>query len=139
MEAKVILEHCRLGHLLFDSMAKVFPEIMSKVDKRKLVYDACEFGKHTKSIYASRGHRSISPFMLIHSDVWTCPVISISGMKYFITFIDCYSHMTWIHLMKQDNEVLKCFQKFCSLAENQCDARIKLLRIDNGTDQVCEQ
>jgi hypothetical protein len=77
--------------------------------------------------------------MLIHSDVWTCPVISISGMKYFITFIDCYSHMTWIHLMKQNNEVLICFQKICSLAENQCDARIKLLRIDNGTDQVCEQ
>jgi hypothetical protein len=82
MEAMVILEHCRLGHLSFDTMAKVFPEIMSKVDKRKLVSDACEYGKHTRSIYVSRGLRSISPFMLIHSDVWTCPVISISGMKY---------------------------------------------------------
>jgi hypothetical protein len=69
MEAKVILEHCRLGHLSFDTMAKVFPEIMSKVDKRKLVCDACEYGKHTRSIYVSRGLRSISPFMLIRFDV----------------------------------------------------------------------
>jgi transposase InsO family protein len=128
--------HCRLGHLPFDTMAKVFPEIMSKVDKRKLVYDACEYGKHTRSIYVSRGLRSISPFMLIHSDVWTCLVISISGMKYFVTFIDCYSRITWIYLMKQKNEVLKCFQDFCSLVKNQYDARVKLLRTDNGTEYV---
>jgi IS30 family transposase len=136
MEAKVILEHCRLGHLSFDTMSKVFPGIMSKVDKRKLLCDACEYGKHTRSIYVSRGLRSISPFMLIHSDVWTWPVISISGMKYFVTFIDCYSRMTWIYLMKQKNEVLKCFQDFCSLVENQYDARLKLLRIDNGTEYM---
>ena len=29
-EAKVMLQHCRLGHLSFDTMAKTFPEIMSK-------------------------------------------------------------------------------------------------------------
>ena len=74
--------------------------------------------------------------MLIHSDVWTCPVISISGMKYFVTFIDCYSHMTWIYLMKQKNEVLKCFRDFCSLIGNQFDARVKVLRTDNGTEYV---
>jgi len=135
-EAKVILEHCRLGHLSFDTMAKVFPEIMSQVDKRKLVCDACEYGKHTRSVYVSKGLRSISPFMLIHSDVWTCPVISISGMKYFVTFIDCYSRMTWIYLMKQKNEVLKCFRDFCSLIGNQFDARVKVLRTDNGTEYV---
>jgi hypothetical protein len=136
MEAKVILEHCRLGHLSFDTMSKVFPGIMSKVDKRKLLCDACEYGKHTRSIYVSRGLRSISPFMLIHSDVWTCPIISISGMKYFVTFIDCYSRMTWIYLMKQKNEVLKCFRDFSSLVENQYDARVKLLRTDNGTEYM---
>jgi transposase InsO family protein len=136
VEAKVILEHCQLGHLSFDTMVKVFSEIMSKVDKRKLVCDACEYGKHTRSIYVSRGLRSISPFMLIHSDVWACLVISISGMKYFVTLIDCYSRITWIYLMKQKNEVLKCFQDFCSLVENQYDARVKLLRTDNGTEYV---
>ena len=135
-EAKVILEHCRLGHLSFDTMAKVSPEIMSQVDKRKLVCDACEYGKHTRSVYVSKGLRRISPFMLIHSDVWTCPVISISGMKYFVTFIDCYSRMTWIYLMKQKNEVLKCFRDFYSLIGNQFDARVKVLRTDNGTEYV---
>ena len=121
-EAKVMLQHCRLGHLLFDTMAKAFPEIMTKTDKRKLVCDACEYGKHTRATYVSRGLRSINPFMLVHSDVWMSPVTSVSGMKYFVTFIDCYSRVTWIYLMKHKTEVLKCFQDFCSLIGNQYDA-----------------
>lgn len=135
-EAKVMLQHCRLGHLSFDTMVKVFPEMMSKVDRRKLLCDACEYGKHTRSTYVSKGLRSLSPFMLVHSDVWTCPITSVSGMKYFVTFIDCYSRVTWIYLMKHKNEVLKCFQDFCSLIGNQYDARVKVLRTDNGTEYV---
>jgi hypothetical protein len=112
-------------------MVKVFPEMMRKVDRRKLMCDAYEYGKHTRSTYV--GLRSLSPFMLIHSDVWTCPVTSISGMKYFVTFIDCYSRMTWIYLMKHKSEVLQCFQNFYSLVGNQYDARVKVLRTDNRT------
>jgi hypothetical protein len=85
----------------FDTMSKIFPEEMKNVDKGKLVCDACEYGKHTRTSYVSRGLRSTSPFVLIHSDVWMSPVVSISGMKYFVTFTDCYSRMTWIYLMKQ--------------------------------------
>jgi len=33
-EAKVILQHCQLGNLSFDTMAKAVLEIMSKADKR---------------------------------------------------------------------------------------------------------
>jgi hypothetical protein len=70
MEAKVILQHCRLGHMSFDTMCKVFPDIMSKVDRSKLLCDACEFGKHTRASCISRGLRSTLPFALVHSDVW---------------------------------------------------------------------
>jgi hypothetical protein len=63
-EAKVILQHCRLGHMSFDTMPKAFPDIISKVDKRKLVCHASEFGmKHTRSSYISRGLRSTLPFV----------------------------------------------------------------------------
>lgn len=58
--AKVMLLHCRLGHISFDIMSKMFPAEMHKVDKCKLVCDACEFGKHTRTSYVSRGLRSLS-------------------------------------------------------------------------------
>jgi hypothetical protein len=117
-EAMVMLLHCRMGHLSFDKTCKVFPDVMCGVDKNKLFCDACKFAKHARTSYVSKGIKSGSPFVLIHSDVWTCPVISISGMKYFVTFIDCFSQMTWVYLMKHKDEVLKCFQDFCALVKN---------------------
>jgi hypothetical protein len=54
-ECKVILQHCRLDHMSFNTICKAFSDIMSKVNKNKLVCDACEFGKHTRASYISRG------------------------------------------------------------------------------------
>ena len=86
-EAKVMLLHCRLGHISFDVMSKMFPYEMSKVNKQRLVCDACEFGKHTRTSYVARGLRSESPFMLVYSDVWTSPVVSVSGVKYLFLLL----------------------------------------------------
>jgi transposase InsO family protein len=135
-EAKVMLLHCRLGHISFDVMRKMFPYEMSKVNKQRLVCDACEFGKHTRTSYVIRGLRSESPFMLVHSDVWTSPVVSVSGVKYFVTFIDCYSRMTWLYLMKHKNEVLDCFKDFCACVKNQFNTHVRIIRSDNGTEYV---
>ena len=98
-----------MGHVAFD-MGKAFPQVMSGIDKNNLKCEACEYAKHTRNTYVSKGLRSISPFMLVHSDVWTCPITSISGMKYFVTFIDCYSRMTWVYLMRHKDEVMSCFR-----------------------------
>jgi hypothetical protein len=68
-EAKAILLHCRLGHPSFELMSKSFPGEFSKVDKCKLTCDACDYGKHTRISYVSKGLQSVLPFMLIHSDV----------------------------------------------------------------------
>jgi hypothetical protein len=53
-EAKVMLLHCRLGHISFNTMSRMFPDEFCKVDGQKLVCDACEFGKHTRASYVSR-------------------------------------------------------------------------------------
>jgi hypothetical protein len=92
---------------------------MSGVDRSKLKCDACEYVKHTRTSSVSKGIRIISPFVLVHSDVWTCPVVSISGAKYLVTFIDCYSRMTWMYLKRHKDEVFQCFKKIHALVKNQ--------------------
>ena len=74
--------------------------------------------------------------MLVHSDVWTCPIVSVSGMKYFVTFIDCYSRMTWVYLMRHKDEVFQCFKTFYALVKNQFNVQVQVIRIDNGTEYV---
>ena len=135
-EARALIHHCSMEHMSFDKMYQVFVDVMSGVDKSKLKCDACEFAKHTRNSYVSKGIRIISPFVLIHSDVWTCPVLSVSGMKYFVTFIDCHSRMTWVYLMKHKDEVFQCFKVFYALVPSQFDVKIQALRSDNGTGYV---
>lgn len=87
-ETRALIHHCSMGHLSFDKMYQVFVDVMSGVDKSKLNCDACEFAKHTRSSYVSKEIMSISSSVLIHYDVWTCLVLSTSGMQYSVTFID---------------------------------------------------
>ena len=62
-EDNILLHHRRLGHPSFQNMSKMYGELFNKVDKRKLVCDACELGKHTRSLYRPSGARSCEPFI----------------------------------------------------------------------------
>jgi transposase InsO family protein len=135
-EKQAMIHHCRMGHVSFDKMSRIFPDIMCGISNGKLTCDACEYAKHTRASYVSKGLRSISPFMLIHSDVWTSPVVSVNGMKYFVTFIDCYSRMTWVYLMRHKDEVFHCFQNFHAYVKNQFQVQVQVLRTDNGTEYL---
>lgn len=68
-ETRALIHHCRMGHVSFDKMYQIFPDVMRGVDRSKLKCDACEYAKHTRTSYVSKGIRSISPFVLVHSDV----------------------------------------------------------------------
>jgi transposase InsO family protein len=135
-EKEAMIHHCRMGHVSFDKMGRIFPDVICGIGKLKLTCDACKYAKHTRATYVSKGLRSISPFMLIHSDVWKSPVVSMHGMKYFVTFIDCYTRMTWIYLMRHKDEVFSCFQNFHALVKNQFKVQVQVIRTDNGTEYV---
>ena len=62
--------------------------------------------------------------------------ISISGMKYFVTFIDCYTRMTWVYLLRHKDEVFQCFQDFCAYVNTQFKVQVQMIRSDNGTEYV---
>jgi GAG-pre-integrase domain len=91
----LLLHHRCLGHPSFPVLSRLYPSLFEKTNKEKLVCDACELGKHTKSSYASSCNRSSCLFNLIHSDVWRpCPTIILNGVRCFISFIDCFSRVT---------------------------------------------
>ena len=76
-------------------------------------------------------------FERIHSDVWgPCEVHSVSGHRWFVTFIDCFSRYTWLYLLKHKSDVLSVFKDLCALIKNQHATTVKILRTDNGTEYV---
>jgi transposase InsO family protein len=123
-----------MGHPSFNVLSRLYPSLFEKADKSKLVCDACELGKLTRSSYVSSGHRSSCVFDLIHSNVWgLCFMNSMNGYRYFVTFIDCLSRVIWVYLMKNKSDVFDRFKDFHRSIQTQYGAVVKVLRYDNGT------
>ena len=72
--------------------------------------------------------RTFAPFELVHSDVWDpYLVLSPTRFKYFVIFVDDFSRVTWLYLMKSRSEffflilvlfVLKFKHNFMSLCKH---------------------
>jgi hypothetical protein len=53
---------------------------------------ACQLGKHTRLPFCSSSHHAEHPFDLIHLVLWTSPVVSVSGSKYYLVILDDFTH-----------------------------------------------
>ncbi|KAL6272657.1 hypothetical protein ACE6H2_023349 [Prunus campanulata] len=51
----------------------------------------CVLAKSVRLSFSSREHCSVSPFELVHSDVWMSPINSISGFRYYVLFTDDFT------------------------------------------------
>ena len=71
--------------------------------------------------------------MIVHFDVWDpSPVTTLGGSRWFVSFIDDCTRVTWVCLMKSKGEVNLLFQKFHTMIKTQYKAQIQVLRSDNG-------
>jgi len=95
--------------------------------------DACILGKHIKQCFHdshSRAHRKLA---LIHSDFCgPMHVPSENGNKYMMTFIDDYTKMCWVYLLKNKSNVFQTFKNFHACIENDAQSHIGSIRTDNG-------
>ncbi|KAJ7968090.1 Retrovirus-related Pol polyprotein from transposon TNT 1-94 [Quillaja saponaria] len=134
-QQQLVQWHRRLGHPSFLVLGNMFTDLLKHCTMNNLLCDACEFAKHKRASYLLLNNKSTTPFALIHSDVWgPSRVVSLSGYKWFVTFIDCFSRTTWVYLLRAKNEVFTCFQMFHKLVCTQFDGKVKILRSDNGTE-----
>nr|XP_028954377.1 uncharacterized protein LOC114823160 [Malus domestica] len=80
------------------------------------------------------------PFELVHSNVWgPSPVVLPSGIKWFVTFVDDCTRMTWLYVLKNKSDVGLVFRSFSQMIQTQYSSVIKVLRFDNGGEYIaCE-
>nr|KYP75541.1 Retrovirus-related Pol polyprotein from transposon TNT 1-94 [Cajanus cajan] len=111
------LIHCRLGHPSLNKLKKMVP-YLSRLESLKC--ESCQLGKHVRTSFPnSINNRAVSPFDVIHSNVWgPSRVPSLLGHRYYVTFIDDFSRFTWIILMKNRFEFIQYFSKFLFRDQN---------------------
>ena len=107
----VLLWHWCLGHLSVQKLRSVVP-ITSSISS--LGCESCELNKHHRATYQSRvNNRSNFAFELVHSDVWgPSRVPSIKDFRYFLLFVNDFSRMTWLYILKERSKVFDIIEFF---------------------------
>ncbi|MCO5571315.1 hypothetical protein L7F22_025053 [Adiantum nelumboides] len=89
------------------------------------------------SLFLQRGRISRSPLEIVHSDIWgPCDHATPNGCRYFITFSDDYSRMTWVYFLKAKSEAFEVFLEFKVMVEKENGCHIKCLHTDGGGEYM---
>ena len=97
--------------------------------------EACQLSKHHRVSFVPRiDKRASSFFELVHSDIWGPINIVSNKFQYFVTFVDDYSHMTWLFLMKARSELLSIFKLFEKEIKTQFNKKVQVLHSDNARE-----
>ena len=95
----------------------------------------CQIGKQPVLPFNTSESISTNIFDFIHSDVWGSSFVSsIGGSRYFVIFVDDYSHYGWTFNMKHHLELLQVYSNFAKMVETQFSKRIKYFRSDNALE-----
>lgn len=90
--------HRRLAHPNDQILNSLLSSSVLSCNKRDAFHlcSACQIAKHTKLPFSISQSTTKDPFEIIHSDLWTSPIQSLSGIKYYVLFLDHYSHFLWV-------------------------------------------
>jgi hypothetical protein len=80
---------------------------------------SCQLGKHVRLPFSNSSSFSTMPFELVHYDVWTSPVASISGFQYYLVLLDDFTHFCWTLTLIHKSEVAAHITKFCNYVSTQ--------------------
>jgi hypothetical protein len=127
--------HSRLGHPAFRLVSHIISKFGLPVFKNKseLFCSACLSSKSKQLPFSLSSSEIKSPLDLIYSDVWgPSPVLSRTGFRYYISFLDAYSRYTWLFPMRHKNDALPIFIKFQKYTERFFNCKIKSIQSDWG-------
>ena len=103
------LWHIRLSHVHYRALPMAskavsgLPEIQ---EKHEGICKGCLQGKNVKKTFPSNESKAKGILEIVHSDVCgSMYFISLSRYVYYVSFIDDFSHKTWIYFLKGKSEL----------------------------------
>jgi hypothetical protein len=105
--------HRRLGHPGPDVMTKITSSLDPSYSRGHFegLCHACQLGRHTRLPFTTSS-RAEQAFDLIHCDLWTSPVLSLSGYKYYLVILDDFSHFLWIFPLRLKSDTFTTLTHF---------------------------
>lgn len=133
--ASVDLWHQRLGHPAQAALRSLHSSFSFECSKSSPhTCHACRVGKNVRLPFEPSASRSFFPFQKLHLDVWTSPVVSISGYEYYLVVLDDFTHYVWSFPLKHKSEVAQILTEFFAYVHTQFQRPILSLQTDNGRE-----
>jgi hypothetical protein len=127
--------HRHLGHPDPDALSGLSRSSFIQCTSNKHDFcHACQLGKHTRLPFCSSSHRAKHPFDLIHFDLWSSPVVSVSGSKYYLVIPDDFTHYLWTFPLKHKSDTFTTLSNFFAYVSTQFSRIVKAIQCDNGRE-----
>jgi hypothetical protein len=131
----VTLWHRRLGHPDDHSLSKILSQFSVPIRCNKThVCEACQLGRHVRLPFARSTTITSFPFQLIHCDLWTSPIASFTGFKYYLVILDDFSHYVWMFPLRHKSDTTTTFSNFLAYVYTQFFLGVQSLQCDNGKE-----
>jgi hypothetical protein len=93
-----------------------FPTIPRKLKQ----CDACILGKYNNQPFHDSTSRACRKLELIHSDLCGLMLVPFANVnKYIMTFVDDYTRMCWVYLLKDKSQAFETFKNFHVWIQNE--------------------
>jgi hypothetical protein len=105
---EMLLWHQRLGHPGHGALQRLTSSTFlpfNKVPTNSSICHACQLERHVRLPFSHSTTNTHHAFELIHCDLWTSPVESVFGYKYFLVILDDFTHYLWAFLLRQKSDV----------------------------------
>ncbi|CAL8118428.1 unnamed protein product [Prunus armeniaca] len=89
-----------------------------------------------RTVFSLSDSKAAKPFDLVHSYVWGPARVTSNGFRWFVTFIDDCTRLTWVFLLKNKHNVASILLEFCTMVSTQFHAQVKVFQTDNGGEYV---
>jgi hypothetical protein len=91
-------------------------------------------GKHIRSHFYSSSHHADKVIDLIHLDLWTSPVVSVSGSKYSLVILDDFTHYLLTFSLKLKSDTITTLSNFFAYVATQFGGAVKAIQCNNGRE-----
>jgi hypothetical protein len=91
-------------------------------------------GKHIWLPFSSSRNRAAKAFDLIHLDLWTTPVVSVLGSKYYLVILNDFTHYLWTFPLKLKSDTFTTLSNFFAYVATQFGDTVKAIQCDNGPE-----
>ncbi|CAL8995957.1 unnamed protein product, partial [Prunus brigantina] len=123
---QIWLWHRRLGHPSFGYLKRLFPSLFRSCDESSFKCETCILAKSHRTVFPLSDSKAAKPFDLVHSDVWGPARVTSNGFRWFVTFIDDCTRLTWVFLLKNKHDVASILPEFCTMVSTQFHAQVKV-------------